>query len=60
MSGVTFVGKDSGDSGVNGYELKFDGKDDYLRLDNKEIERTGGLTLEFYGDGLGIQTKISY
>ena len=53
MNGVTFVGKDSGDSGVNGYELKFDGKDDYLRLDNKEIERTGGLTLEFYGDTYG-------
>ena len=53
VNGVTFVGNDSGDSGVNGYEIKFDGKDDYLRLDNKAIERTGGLTLEFYGNIYG-------
>ena len=53
---VTFVyGKEenSENSGVHGAELKFDGKDDYLKVENVEIKEGGGFTFEFYGRGYG-------
>ncbi len=46
-----FVGNEdkSENSGVHGAELKFDGIDDYLRIDNVNIEENNQLTFEFYG-----------
>ncbi len=41
--------KNSEDSGVHGTELKFDGIDDYLRIDNVEIQADEGFTFEFFG-----------
>ena len=48
---IKFVGNDdnSENSGVHGTELKFDGKDDYLRIDNVEIQTDEGFTFEFFG-----------
>ena len=49
---VTFVygaEKNSENSGVHGTELKFDGVDDYLRIDNVEVQADEGFTFEFYG-----------
>ena len=52
---IKFVGNDdkSENSGVHGTELKFDGKDDYLRIDNVEINESEGFTFEFYGKDYG-------
>ncbi len=52
--GVKFIGNDDKASGFDDKELKlkFDGKDDYLRLDNIKIEKNKGFTFEFYGKGI--------
>ncbi len=50
-SNVNFIGneEESENSGVQGTELKFDGIDDYLKIDNVKIEENDGITFEFYG-----------
>ena len=47
---VEFCNEDkSENSGFNKTEIKFDGVDDYLKLENVEIEESDGFTFEFYG-----------
>lgn len=40
-------------SGFNGTEIKFDGVDDYLKLENVEMDESDGFTFEFYGKNYG-------
>ena len=47
--GIKFVGNSgSSESGVKETEIKFDGVDDFLELENVEIEESDGFTFEFY------------
>ncbi len=58
---VTFVygaEENSKNSGVHGTELRFDGIDDYLRIDNVEIQVDEGFTFEFYGKKYGDKVWI--
>ena len=52
--GVSFVGGNgSSDSGVKETEIKFDGVDDYLKIENVKLEKSEGITLEFYDRNYG-------
>ena len=46
--GVSFHGGDPQDA-VTKSELKFDGDDDYLKVEDINFEKSGGFTFEFYG-----------
>ena len=49
-TGVSFIsGTQNSESGVKKTEIKFDGVDDYLKIENANVEKSGGLTFEFYG-----------
>ena len=48
--GIQFCsGTEGDDSGVKETEIKFDGVDDYLRINNVDVSKSGGITFEFYG-----------
>ncbi len=46
-------GTESDDSGIKATEIKFDGVDDYLRINNVNVSKSGGVTFEFYGKDYG-------
>ncbi len=51
---VTFCNENGSINDVSGFnktEIKFDGVDDYLKLENVDIEESDGFTFEFYGKG---------
>ena len=53
-TGISFVGGDeSVESGVKETEIRFDGVDDYLKIENVNIEKSKGITLEFYAQNHG-------
>lgn len=48
---VSFIGKNKEDenSGVKETEIKFDGVDDYLKIEGVDVNKSDGITFEFYG-----------
>lgn len=48
---VSFIGEEdeNAGSGVKETEIKFDGLDDYLKIEGIEVEKSSGITFEFYG-----------
>ncbi len=55
--GVSFIGgqKNDENSGVKETEIKFDGIDDYLKIENINVEKSNGITFEFYGKSDGSE-----
>ena len=56
-TGTRFIGgTETDESGVKETEIKFDGKDDYLKIEGVTIPKSKGVTFEFYAksDGSSI------
>ncbi len=59
-----YGGDESEESGIKGTEIKFDGVDDYLKIENVNIDKNNGFTfefyIEFYGEGALVLGKTKF